>query len=360
MRILRTYYRLPPIVGGMEKHIRALSLLQNRTHEVTIFYNRGEKVSVRDEQILKKINLDRINPQFIRIFIFYFSIIARLIFKKKKFDVVHIHGDWSSLVLSNMLKRITNSKIIVFSYHGMVTYNKFQEKALSIFAKSVDLIFATGNDATLKINNLAGKDVIFQPSGINDVFFNHGHMTPNGNGFKIITVANLVKVKNLELVVLIAEMLPTISFQIAGIGPEKEKLDNMIFEKKLDNITLLGYKSHDEVKELYDSSDCFLLTSLAEGTPTSALEAMACGLPIISSNAGGIDHIIKDGDNGFVAYDYDPDTYVNFIKRLVESPELCRTISTLNKKRAEEFRWEKVAENITQKTINCYNKKMKM
>lgn len=360
MRILRTYYRLPPIVGGMEKHIRYLSLLQNRTHEVTIFYNRGESVSVRDEQILKKIKLDRISPQFIRIFIFYISIITKLIFKKKKFDVVHIHGDWSSLLFSSMLKRITNSKIIVFTYHGMVTNSKFHEKVLSIFAKGADLIFATGNDAVLKIKNLARKDVIFQPSGINDIFFIQSLKVPKSKSFRIITVANLVKVKNLELVILIAEKLPSISFEIVGTGPEKEKLDNMILEKKLNNITLLGYKSHEEVKELYDSSDCFLLTSIAEGTPTSALEAMACGQPIISSNAGGIDHIIKGGENGFVAYGYDPETYVNFIKRLVESPELCSTISEKNRLKAEDYRWENVAGNITAKTLECYNKKMKM
>ncbi|MCO6462368.1 MAG: glycosyltransferase family 4 protein [Saprospiraceae bacterium] len=345
--------------GGMEKHIYNLSVFQSKIHEVTIFYNQGSPLSTNDVQILPSLKVNKIKPQFLGILIFYMTLLYKLFIRHEKYDVIHIHGDWSSLVFSRLLKKITKACIIVFSYHGMIQDNKFKRHLLKSNLKKTDIIFATGYDSTVAIKNLIQKEIYFQPSGINGIFFIKSNKNIKKVNFHVVTVANLVKVKNLELVISIAQKLPDIDFSIVGKGDEEESLKKSIIKKNIKNVTLMGYKSHEEVKELYDSSDCFLLTSLAEGTPTSALEAMASGLPIITSNAGGIEHIVQTGINGFVAYDYRPETYIDYIKTLVNSPELCKKISSLNREIAKDFKWTKVAESITTKTIDCYNKKTK-
>ena len=72
MKILRIYTKLPPLKGGMEKHIYNLTKLQIRdNHFVKVFFNDGEEISQNDEKICK-LKLHRLKPQIIGFFIFYF------------------------------------------------------------------------------------------------------------------------------------------------------------------------------------------------------------------------------------------------------------------------------------------------
>jgi len=109
--------------------------------------------------------------------------------------------------------------------------------------------------------------------------------------------------------------MPEADFLIVGEGSEKERLQKKAIEKRIHNVKLLGFRNFTEIKDLYAQSNCYLHTSFAEGTPTSVLEAMACGLPIVSSNAGGLNHIIEEDEHGFIINDFDKD---KFIKKLSE------------------------------------------
>lgn len=358
MKLLRIYYKLPPIKGGMEKHILFLSKLQNVNNQVTIFFNQGDTLTSNDIQILSKINLYKIRPSFVGVFIFYIGVILNLLFNKKKFDVIHIHGDWSSLIFGNLLKKIVCAKKIVYTNHGSLN-NNFQHNFLLLkFAKKVDLIFATGFATASKLRkSLIGKKVIFQPSGIDEVFFKENNTIIKNEKFTIITVANLLPVKNLSLVLNIAKELPEVQFLIVGTGTEEIKLKKEINEHKLKNTKLLGYKNSEEVKVLYEESHCFLLTSLAEGTPTSVLEALACGLPIVASNAGGIQNLIKDGINGYIINDYKVNHYFEKINFIKNDKILQKIISKNNRELSMNYNWNFVEKTITRYTQNCLHEK---
>jgi len=75
---------------------------------------------------------------------------------------------------------------------------------------------------------------------------------------------------------------------------------------------------------------------------------MACGLPIISSNAGGLDKIIVNEVNGVIINNFDKNNFIVAIDRIKEDNNLRDTISNNNRKLAENFRWEMVANRITQ------------
>ena len=86
------------------------------------------------------------------------------------------------------------------------------------------------------------------------------------------------------------------SFQLAGKGPLFES-----FQKKYryNNVTFLGFVSDEELKELYNSSDLFVLPTLFEGMPTVVLEAMSYGLPIIVTDVGATAELV-DHSNGYL------------------------------------------------------------
>jgi len=345
MKILRIYTRLPPLKGGMEKHIYHLSQEQIKLgHDVTIYFNQGDKTTNNDVQITKY-PLDLTKPRALGILIFYFFIVFKLVFKKDKFDVVHIHGDWSSLVFSRLIKKLTNANVLAFSIHDDIKERGIYKFIFSILLKQVDIIFSTGFAAAEKIIMMRNKKVVVQPSGINKIFFNPHAKKFNSATFQVITVANLVAKKNLDLVLDIAKELKDFNFIIVGDGEKRKHLQNRIENESIKNLTLLGFCSPEEIRELYKESDLFLLTSFKEGTPTSILEAMASGLPIISSNAGGIKNIIKDGVNGFIVDGMIKQRYINILIKCKDNLE--NDIYKNNIELANNYSWKNVSLKIT-------------
>lgn len=340
--------KLPPLKGGMEKHIQSLTLWQlEHKNKVCIYFNEGETVSSNDVKILPQKKLYKIKPQAIGILMFYSAIIIRLVRHRDTFDVVHIHGDWSSLLFVRFLKYLVNSKLIAFTIHGQITKKFTHQKLFPRLLKSVDLIFSTGYEAANEITYLTKKNVFVQPSGVKQVFFQDFHRQFNSRMKRVVTVANLMPKKNIELVLEIAKELRDVEFCIIGDGLEKNKLLSKIDNEQINNVKLLGFKSPGEVFDVYIKSDCFLLTSLAEGTPTSMMEAIVTGLPIVVSNAGAIDNLVKDGEHGYVIKSMRKEDYMDKLKKILNDSELTQKMSQKNKLLGESFSWDCVAKRIT-------------
>jgi glycosyltransferase involved in cell wall biosynthesis len=348
---------LPPKVGGMEKHIYNLSKIQSTFHDVKVIFNYGEKVNQKDTKVLPHIKLFKIRPLFIGIILFYLAVITKLLFKKESFDIIHIHGDWSSLLFVKLLKKLTKAKIVVLSLHDQLTEKYTHQRLLPNLVQDIDLIFSTGYDTAKELERLSGKKVIVQPSGISEIFFEEFEKKYENDKFTIVTVANLFPKKNIELVLEIAKELKECKFVIVGDGTHRSVLENIINIQNILNVELVGFKSSEEVREYYQQSDCYLLTSFAEGTPTSALEAMACGLPIVSSNAGGLGNIVKDYENGFVINDFDKSRYIQMLQLLKNNVDLRKKIFEINRALAQHYKWDNVAQNITNKMKEVLNEK---
>jgi glycosyltransferase involved in cell wall biosynthesis len=94
--------------------------------------------------------------------------------------------------------------------------------------------------------------------------------------------------------------------------------------------------------EIYRQHDLFVSASMQEGMSNAMLEAMASGLPIVTTRCEGVDELI--GDNGLVVEDARPKTLAAAIRRLVEDPALRQAMSVAARKKAESFGWDKVAE----------------
>jgi len=344
MKILRLYTRLPPLPGGMENHIAQLTKEQiSLGHEVCIYFNKGSKVTSSDVQV-SRIPFHKLNPQFIGVFIFYFLVYLRLASNNQKFDLVHIHGDWSSLIFSKLIKKIVGSEKIIMSIHDELSSRFFSKKALSVLIGNVDMVFASGYKLASQLKEISGQNVIVQPSGIKDIFFKGHKRVFNKSSFQVIIASNLVKKKNLGLVLDVAKELPLLSFVVAGDGPEKQYLMARIKYESIINVQILGYKMPGELLLLYYQSDIFMISSTKEGTPTAMLEAMACGLPIITSGAGGVENIL--GSHNFIAHKNDKESFVYCISELIKDTDLMMKISMQNVKLSSKFSWKNVAKKI--------------
>ena len=113
LRILRVYPFLPPLSGGMEKHILRLTEEQRRLNcEVVLAYNQGQVTDPSDIRLLSFFNLRKIKPQSLRDLVFYIALILKIVRRRDRFDIVHVHGDWSAFLFARCLRYITKSQKI--------------------------------------------------------------------------------------------------------------------------------------------------------------------------------------------------------------------------------------------------------
>jgi len=358
MKILRCYLKIPPLEGGMEKHIGSLTACQRALGEkVDLLFNCGTATGPGDIQIWPAGNLFRLRPQSVAVTVFYFMSLIMLLRQHNRYDILHLHGDWSSLLLAGSLKKACHAKVFVFSLHDDLTTSRPHTNWLPKLVRKADLIFSTGHRTAKLVQASSGKAVIVQPSGVSEHFYIPAESySSNGNRFTVLTVARLIPKKNLILVLDIASGLSETDFWIVGDGPDMTFLREQIARKKIGNVSMLGRKTPVEIRETMARSHCFLLTSLAEGTPTAILEAMAAGLPVVTSPAGGIETIVQNTANGYVVEDYEAESYRSAIRRLYDR-SLGRKISQNNKEKALRYRWPAVTANITAAMKSALDKK---
>ena len=350
MRILRLYTRLPPLPGGMENHIAQLTREQIKLgHEVSIYFNQGSCVTSNDIQITK-LPLFKIKPQFIGLLIFHFLVLIRVLMNRDKFDIVHIHGDWSSLVFSKLIKMLVRADKVIITIHDQISNKLLQQKALAVGLRFVDIIFTTGYEAANQLEKLTSKKIIVQPSGVNKIFFSDFNRNFENEKFTVVTVANLLPKKNIELILEISKALKEFRFILVGDGNHRKVLENIIRRENIDNVELVGFKSAEVVRKYYYESDCYLLTSLSEGTPTSILEAMACGLPIVSSNAGGVKSIL--GKHNCVVELSNNHQFIDCLSKFSVNLKLRCDVSEKNRMQSKKYAWKNVAKNIDQYILN--------
>lgn len=348
MNILRTYIRIPPSSGGMENHIKILTDIQNEQgFVVDVAFNEGFKLNENDIHILKKFKLyPTLKSPFV-FFVFYIFLLIELLLNGKRYDVLHIHGDWSSFLFAPLIQKVTKSKKVYFSFHGKIHDNFIHTKVLPfLIKKSCEKIFVTGYESFSSLSR-TGK-AIFQPSGVKELFYAPKNVKGNDRVI-IVTVTFLRPQKNVITFLRVAQNFSEYHFQIIGDGHEEINLKKFVTNNNLKNVEFLGNRKPEEIKQFLDNADIFLFTSKEEGTPTAVMEAMACGVPIVTSNAGGINSIVKDFENGFVIYDFEtPESYTEKIVEILNCPGLKEKMRSNNKNKAKLFSWEKVARNISE------------
>lgn len=347
MNILRLYLRLPPERGGMENHIRRLTEQQIAMgHRVTLGFNRGEKVSESDSQVLKSIPLLQF-PFGSGIFLFHIAMLARLVFKPSKYDICHLHGDWHSLLFAPAYRFITGAKI-AFSFHGAYEPTFITHRyILTRILRMADLVLVNGADSFNRLKPF--HDFIhIRSSGVEDLFFNvvPSERPPEAR-FKIITIANLNLVKNLDTLIRVAAKAPAYAFYIYGEGSQRQALEQKIQQQQIQNVTLAGYRSRPELAAELGTADVFLLTSLKEGTPTVVLEAMAAKVPVVASNAGGLSDFLQPDIADIVQDPFDVDKYLEALILLYRNNEIREQRIEKAHIFSQLFSWRNVAVSIT-------------
>lgn len=137
---------------------------------------------------------------------------------------------------------------------------------------------------------------------------------------------------------LVLNEYPNASFVIAGGGSERDLLERLCEELELgDRVRFTGPVSNEHVFSLYDQADIFLNSSNIDNQPVSILEAFACGLPVVSTAAGGIPFLVRDGEDALLASIGDAASLACQILRLIADPALAARLVSNGLARSHAF-----------------------
>ncbi|KKG29101.1 hypothetical protein DU52_01545 [Methanosarcina mazei] len=149
--------------------------------------------------------------------------------------------------------------------------------------------------------------------------------------YDIIFVGRLAKVKHVEILLKAVQSVkssyPSIKVTIVGDGdckPELENLSNKLGLNK--NVHFAGYQKN--VWDWYNKSKISVLPSEREGFPYSVVESLSCGVPVVTSDCGDVNDLIKDGYNGLIVKKYDDfDEFALSIIRILDNNRILETYS---------------------------------
>jgi glycosyltransferase involved in cell wall biosynthesis len=156
---------------------------------------------------------------------------------------------------------------------------------------------------------------------------------------------------------LLHKKYPDVHLILVGTGPEYKSLSNRIFRGSLKKkIHIVGRRPHNEVNIWLRAADIFTLPTYYEGFPNSVLEAMACGLPVIASNVGGISEAVEDGKSGILVKSRDVDSLYQALESVIADKSLAERMGRYGIKIIEQhFSWNSNAEQMMKlyREIGC-------
>ncbi|MBN1846262.1 MAG: glycosyltransferase family 4 protein [Sedimentisphaerales bacterium] len=200
------------------------------------------------------------------------------------------------------------------------------------------------------------------PNGIDTEFFRldqrnelAGRNGPAGR-LRLLSVGRLIRRKRIdvliEMVALARRQGIELELTLAGQGNLWDSLRELAARRQVaDRVHFPGRLPPEQMPELYRRHDLFVMASMHEGMSNAMLEALASGLPIVSSPCEGTDELI--GANGVVVADATPENLLAAVRSIGGDPDRYRRMAAASRQRAEGFTWQAVADRYIELYERC-------
>ncbi|MCE5198301.1 MAG: glycosyltransferase family 4 protein [Armatimonadota bacterium] len=144
----------------------------------------------------------------------------------------------------------------------------------------------------------------------------------------------------------IREQIPEATITLIGDGELKPALDRFIKEKRIEGVRFTGRLPNEQVPFEFGKADIFLNSSNSDGFPTCLLEASASGLPIVTTDAGGIQDMIENNVNGLIVPVGDYHSLAENVVSLIRNPKRACVMGKAARENAEKYNWPRCAHHL--------------
>lgn len=264
-------------------------------------------------------------------------------FKLNKVDVLHTNLNTILYTMFSAKKHKIEKKLFTFHSVASRVDSKLKKKFYKYAFKNIGFIPVAISDY---IRKTISEEFKLDESTIECVYngVNIENFTPNysfdSNPLTLICVGTLYHIKNHKFLINAFKKLLDkgydLKLQLLGDGVLRNELEQLVNDLDLnDKVEFKGVI--DNVSVYLQKADIYCASSLVEGLPISVLEAMACGLPVVTTKAGGVVDIVFNDVNGYVSDNFDIDEYVSLVEKIIVNKDLRISMSKESRRIVEEL-----------------------
>lgn len=279
--------------------------------------------------------------------------VLKNVIKKKQYSIVHFNSSCSKFgivrdwLLICTINRITKSTPIVFECHCNLEFeinNPLKRIFFKKIAKKVSEILVLNRKSFAVAEQLTNTHIQVFPNFIDYGYLLEERKSINSVLNNVIYVGHVQNSKGSREILEAAKSTPEINFIL--VGPVSDEIKECVIPS---NVSLVGSKTPEEVKEYLKSADVFVFPSYTEGFSMSMLEAMSSALPIIATDVGAnVDMIENQG--GLIIESHSSKAIINALE-LMKEKHVREKMSSWNVKKVKETY---LLENVMGKLIGIY------
>ena len=363
------------IQGGVEASVYGLARMQAMTNEVIVVDVPRHELKKDEVEKLGSIKVFRFSARSGTNYTSLFRIPKIVsIIRSLQVDICHIHTTSLFTLVLYVFLKFLGIKIVV-TIHGLAYKEKQnvwrKRKSIRNFIKYLshsftEFLFLSICPQFIVDTHYVEETILKYkkekkllrcpickviPQGINNDFFELERTAQPG---LLLSVGSISKRKGhlflIESMVKIVKDNPTVKLDILGALSDKDyytQMQHSIKEKGLENhITIYPNIGYDEMLKFYTSAELFVLHTEEESQGIVFCEAMAIGLPIVSTNVGGVPWIVSNTKNGLLSEFGNIDLFAENIIELIRDTELQKEFELNNKEQSLKFNWKMISNEI--------------
>lgn len=265
------------------------------------------------------------------------------IIRRERPDIIHTHTAKAGAV-GRLAAVLCGAPILIHTFHGHVFHGYFSplktsffkliEKFLAVFTTRIIAISPTQKKEIQSILRIPDEKFAVIPLGFNLDKFEKCRESSTGEFRRAISAApdeiiitivgRIVPIKNHALFLKVARLLlekhNNLRFAIVGGGELQEQSEALARQLGIsDRVVFAGWRS--DIDKVYADTDITVLTSDNEGTPVCLIESLSAGVPVVSTDVGGVRDVVFDGRNGYLAPKGDAEALAAAVEKLIQSPD---------------------------------------
>jgi colanic acid/amylovoran biosynthesis glycosyltransferase len=285
---------------------------------------------------LRALNVFRYGPPAASLRLFFE---AMAFGNRPRFDVIHCHfGPNGVRGLDLCDTGALQGRKLITSFYGYDVSEFPQQRRRNPYAKLFargDVFLALSREMKGKLTQLGcpAERILVHPLGVNPALFPAKTERQPSGAIRILTIGRMVPKKGmdyaLKAVAALAGEHSNIEYVIIGDGPLRAHLEGLTRSLGITNIVrFAGWEPRPEVFKALSRADILLAPSVTaesgdqEGTPVVIMEALACGVPVVSTLHAGIPEVVDDGVSGFLVPERQPQALALALEKLVRDPDL--------------------------------------
>lgn len=369
-----TSTEFPPAVGGLSNYVYKLSAkLTERGHNVTVITRgsyRGMTEASVDRIRVFRLPYLHVYPIHIKVHQVFQNLLINTL--ETNLDLIHVHHPLTPLFRTSLPVVVTAHSSLglpgAIEHQGFYSGRKLPNELLPFMRwyfghiergtieradRVTSVSRAIADELMARYGRCSTGQIEVLGNGVDVNLFTPG--VPNDNASILYTgrlswskgLIDLVKAAKL-----IVDQQPCTSFKLAGEGALKSELIRMVGDMGLtDKFTFLGNLGLQQLIKCYQAATVFVLPSYYEGLPTSLLEAMSCGLSVVTTSVGSIPEIVQNNQNGIIVPKGDPLAISEAVLNLLKNKQKRLEIGQAARKTVElHYDWNKLVDRL----IRCY------